>query len=144
MKLSVSEILKKASDMKDDQSRIKWLRSNNSITLESVLRGAFDPGIIWLLPGGSPPYKPNDLVDQHHRLYSETRRFYLFVKGGNPGLKQLRRESLFIELLESVDPEDAKLMIAIKDKTIPYDNITLELVNKAFPGIIREVTNSVK
>jgi len=136
MKLSVSEILKKASEMKNENDRIQWLRNNNSVALESVLRGAFDPRIKWLLPEGAPPYKPNDLVDQQNKLYAEARKLYLFIEGGNPDLKQLRRETLFVELLESVDPEDAKLLLAIKDKHLPYPGVTPDVVTKAFPGIL--------
>lgn len=139
MKLSVSEILKKASLIEDEDQRILWLRQNNSVALESVLRGAYDATIKWLLPEGDPPYKPNDLVDQQHIFYTESRKLYLFIEGGNPNLKQLRREALFIEMLEAVDPEDAKLLLAVKDKKIPYPNITPELVRKAFPGILHEV-----
>lgn len=142
MKIGVAEILKKASEMKDEAARIQWLRQNNNVVLETVLRGAFDPTIKWLLPEGEPPYKPNDLVDQQHRMYSEVRKMYLFIEGGNPNLKQLRRESLFIELLETVDPEDAKLLLAIKDKKLPYPNITPELIRKAFPGILQEETTA--
>lgn len=138
MKLSVAEVLKKASDMTDENQRIQWLRQNNSVALESVLRGAFDPVIKWQLPPGAPPYKPSDIVDQQHRLYTECRKLYLFIEGGNPNLKQIRRESLFIEMLEVIDPEDAKLLIAVKEKTMPYPNITLDLVRKAFPLIISE------
>jgi len=76
------------------------------------------------------------LVDQHHRLFTEARKLYLFVEGGSPNLKQLRRETLFVELLETVDPEDAKLLLAIKDKTLPYPGVTLDIVNQAFPGLI--------
>jgi hypothetical protein len=136
MKLSVAEILKRASEMKDENARVQWLRNNNSVALESVLRGAFDPRIKWLLPEGNPPYKPNDLVDQQNKLYAEARKLYLFIEGGNPNLKQIRRESLFIELLEAVDPEDAKLLLAIKDKHLPYPGVTPEVVSKAFPGIL--------
>ena len=136
MKLSVAEILKRASEMKDEYARVQWLRNNNSVALESVLRGAFDPRIKWLLPEGNPPYKPNDLVDQQNKLYAEARKLYLFIEGGNPNLKQIRRESLFIELLEAVDPEDAKLLLAIKDKHLPYPGVTPEVVSKAFPGIL--------
>jgi hypothetical protein len=138
MKLSISEILKRASEIKDEDTRINWLRQNNSILMEAVLRGAFDPKIKWLLPEGNPPYKPNDLVDQHHRFYTECRKLYLFIEGGNPDLKQLRRETLFLELLETLDPEDAKLLLAIKDKHLPYPGVTVEVVNKAFPGIITQ------
>lgn len=138
MKLSVSEILKKASLIEDENQAINWLRQNNSVALESILRGAFDPAIKWQLPPGAPPYKPNDLVDQQNRLYAECRKLYLFIEGGKPELKQIRREALFIELLEGVDSEDAKLLLAVKEKTIPYPNITPDLVRKAFPHIISE------
>lgn len=136
MKLGIAEILKRASNIEDEVGRINWLRQNFNPTLQMVLRYAYDPKIVWQLPEGAPPYKPNELVDQHHRLYTEARKLYLFIEGGNPNLKPLRREQLFIELLEVVDPEDAKLLLAVKEKTIPYPGITKELINKAFPGIV--------
>lgn len=138
MKLSVSEILRKASNASTDQQRATWLRQNDSQALRVVLIGAFSPHVKWLLPEGEPPYKPCDIVDQHHRLYSEARKMYLFVEGGNPNLTQTRREALFIELIEALDPEDAKLIIAIKDRHMPYPNITKKLVNLTFPGLIPE------
>lgn len=136
MKLSISEILKRASEITDDASRVTWLQQNASTTLQTVLRGAFDPTIKWQLPEGDPPYKPCDLVDQHHRLFTETRKLYLFIEGGNPDLKQTRREHLFIELLEAVDPEDAKLLLAIKEKRLPYPGVTKSIVDQAFPGLL--------
>jgi hypothetical protein len=136
MKLGISEILLKASTITDDAERVGFLRQNQSTVLHMILRGAFDPTIKWALPSGAPPYKPNDLVDQQHRLFTEARKLYLFVEGGSPNLKQLRRETLYVELLETVDPEDAKLLLAIKDKTLPYPGVTLDIVNKAFPGLI--------
>jgi len=136
MKLSVSEILKKASEIPNQDARVDWLRRYDSQALRYVLAGALDPKIKWLLPEGEPPYKPNDIVDQQHRLFTEARKFYLFIEGGNPNLKSLRREALFIELLESLDPADAKLLLAIKDKRMPYPGITTEVANLAFPGLI--------
>jgi len=136
MKLGIAEILSKASAITDDAARIGYLRQNQSTTLHMILRGAFDSTIKWALPSGVPPYKPNDLVDQQHRLFTEARKLYLFVEGGSPNLKQLRRETLYVELLETVDPEDAKLLLAIKDKTLPYPGVTLDIVNQAFPGLI--------
>lgn len=136
MKLSISEILKKASQGATDQDRANTLRAHDTVSLRQVLWTALDPRVKWLLPEGDPPYRPCDLVDQHHRLFTEARKLYLFLENGNPNLKQLRREALFIELLESLDPEDAKLILAAKDKTIPYPGITIEVVNLAFPGLI--------
>jgi hypothetical protein len=139
MKLGISEILRKANDAPDDHARLHILRVNDSPTLRNMLNLALDKNVKWQLPDGIPPYKPNDLVDQHHRMYTEMRKMYLFIEGGSPNLKQLRRETLFIELLESLDPEDAKLVLAAKDKYIPYNNITVELINIAFPGLINNV-----
>ena len=136
MKLSISEILKKASKGVTDQDRANVLRAHDTVSLRQVLWTALDPRVKWLLPEGDPPYRPCDLVDQHHRLFTEARKLYLFLENGNPNLKQLRREALFIELLESLDPEDAKLILAAKDKMIPYPGITIEVVNLAFPGLI--------
>jgi hypothetical protein len=68
-------------------------------------------------------------------LYSEVRRLYLFLEGGNTNLTQLKRESMFIDLLQSIAPEDAELLIAIKEKKLPFDGLTAETVLKAFPGL---------
>ena len=46
----------------------------------------------------------------------------------------LKRETLFIGLLESIDPEDAKVLLAAKDKKLK--GITAAIVNEAFPGLI--------
>ena len=134
MKLGIAEILRKTSEIKDERERILYFRQHASHAVQIILNYAYDPDVVWELPAGAPPYKPNELVDQQHRLYSEVRKLYLFVRGGNPNLKPLRREQLYVELLEVVDPEDAKLLLAIKDKTIPYPGITKEFINKAFPG----------
>ena len=44
--------------------------------------------------------------------------------------------ALFIEMLESVAPADAKLLCAIKEKKLPWKGITPEIVNEAFPGLL--------
>jgi hypothetical protein len=136
MKLGVAEILEKTSGMTSRSDRIRMLQENNSVALQTVLRGAFDPSIKWLLPEGEPPYKPNDLVDQEHIFYHECRKMYLFVEGGNPDLKQLRREALFVQLLETVAAKDAKLLLAIKDKHLPYPGVTPDIIKEAFPGLL--------
>ena len=65
-------------------------------------------------------------------LYSEFRKLRYFIKGQEKGIKPARRESLFIEFLESADPDDAKLLLAIKEKKSPYKGITKNLIKKTF------------
>lgn len=135
MRLSVSEVLERASKMASREDRVRMLKGNESPALRAMLQGAFDPRIVWLLPDSDPPYRENDLPDQQNVLLREYRKMYLFVEGGNPNLKQTRREFLFIELLETLDPQDAKLLLSVKNKHLPYPGVTRDVVLEAFPGL---------
>ena len=139
MKHSISDILKKASNAETDQQRIAVLRQFACPALNAVLQMAYEVKLKILLPPGKPPYTPSPYLDQYNMLMKEVRKFYLFLDpscGGNPNLSKTKREMLFIQMLECIDAEDAKLMIAVKDRTIPYPNITRILVNEAFPGLL--------
>lgn len=138
MRLGIFQVLEQASKLKGTEEKINFLRANNSAALQIILKYAFDPTIVWDLPTGAPPFKPCPYPAQEMRLMTETRRLYLFIKGGNPNLTKLKRESLYIELLESIHPEDANLLNAVKDKKIPYKGITAKLVKDTFPGLIVE------
>jgi len=138
MRVGVAEFLEKVGKLKKKEEKIAALQHNDSFVIRTILQGAFDPKIKWALPEGTPPYKPNELVDQENVLIRECRRLVHFVEGGNPGLKQLRRETLFVEMLESVAPKDAILLCAIKDKKLPFKGITVDIVKEAFPGLIAD------
>ena len=61
----------------------------------------------------------------------------MFLEGGNPNLKQAKREQIFIQMLETVSADDASLLLAMKNKKSPYKNITKSIINEAFPGLIK-------
>lgn len=134
----VYEILEKVSKIARNQDKINALRENDCFALRVVLQGAFDPAVQWLLPPGKPPYKVSELVDQQNVLYREARKITYFVKGFADDLPQVRRESMFIEFLESLDPKDADLICSIKEKKLPFKNITQAIVKEAFPDLIPE------
>lgn len=137
MKHSISEILSACSKLGTTKEKVAFLQQNDSLTLRVLLQYALDYRVEWLLPHGAPPYKPCEYLDQEARLFQETRKFNLFVRGGeHPDMHPIRREQLFIQFLEGLDPEDAKLMCSVKDKKIPYTGINASLVNAAFPGLI--------
>jgi hypothetical protein len=138
MRLGIFQILEKAAEQKAVADRIAVLHENNSAALQTILKYAYDPAIVWDLPEGTPPYKPCPYPAQEMRLFAEVRRLYLFIKGGNPNLNKLRRETLFIELLESIHPDDAKVLIAIKDKKLPHKSLNMKVIKEAFPGLIEE------
>lgn len=136
MKMSVYEILKKADELENLQERKAFLLQHDTPAVQTILRCVYDPNIKFLLPKGKAPYKPTEFDRQEGRLYSEIRKMYLFIEGGNPNLSQVKREQIFIELLESIDRNDAELLVAVKDKKLPFKNITRNLVEKTYPGLI--------
>jgi len=117
-----------------EEEQVKCLQANDVDAIKIILKACFDPNIEFLLPEGEPPYTPTDLDDQENMLYRESRKLHHFIRGGNDNLPQIKREKMFIDLLESVTPEDAKLLVSIKDKKLPY-SISPSTVLKAYPGL---------
>ena len=69
-------------------------------------------------------------------LRKEWTKLYNFVKGGNDSLSQLRRETMFINILELLHPKDAEILVLVKDKRLTERyNITLPIVQEAYPDI---------
>ena len=103
--------------------------------LEKVLMWAFSDRITSKLPEGKTPYKPNDAPASdlsETALRFEFRKFKYFVTNEVPAL---RRESMWIELLEGIPAKEAELMELVKDKVWPFKNITKEIAQKAFPNV---------
>ena len=94
----------------------------------------FDDRIVFELPEGAPPYKePEDMLDNTGGLYQEFRKFYVFTKNQkSANMKQMKRETIFIQMLESLHPDEAKLLLSMKDKKMPYKGITKKLVVDAY------------
>lgn len=139
MATGLAEILKAANDQETKAARIQYLKDNSSAALKKVLGFAYDPVIEWRLPETSPPYTPQPKeADLQNVLIAEIRKLNVFVNHNDYlNIKPLARERQYIQLLESVDPDDAQLLIAIKNRTMPSfaANITKAVVAEAFPGI---------
>ena len=66
----------------------------------------------------------------------ESKSFYYFIKGGNDGLSTIRRETLFINILEGLHPLEAEILCLVKDKKLSDKyKITKEIVAEAYPDI---------
>jgi len=109
-----------------------------------VLHATFHPEVKFLLPEGAPPFTKLDKgVDAQGTLYREAKRLYIFIDGLAPEVHQLKRETLFVQMLEALDPDDADLILGMKDKKMIYPGITYELVAATFPGLLPERTERV-
>ena len=77
--------------------------------------------------------------DQQGRttIRREVKNFYHFVKGGNDGMNNMRRESMFINILQGLHPLEAEIVCLVKDKKLSDKyKITREIVEEAYPDIV--------
>lgn len=124
----IPDILK---EINEDPTLLKSTYANNA-ALGIIFRHAFIEEQKFKLPETDPPYKE----DQAHEtmaatnLYTELRRLYIFTR---EDLTKIRRESLFIQLLEGVAKDEAKLLLAIKNQELTklYKKITKKVVTEA-------------
>ena len=138
-RLLLSEVLRKVSNAKTKQEKINLLRKYNSNALRQVMIINFDDSLISLMPEGEVPYTPNDAPPgtDHTRLEHEYKGLYRFFKGGAK-LPSMKRESMFVQLLEGLSAEEAELLVLVKDGRMndQYKRITKAVISEAFPSII--------
>jgi hypothetical protein len=123
----VTEMLE---DIQSDPTRINNYKDSN--ILKFVFEHAFNPDKKFVLPEGNPPYKEDSapIGMSPANLIMEVKKFYVFCR---TDLNAVRRETLFVQLLENVHPTEAVLLLAIKDQTLSkmYKKITHKLVYDA-------------
>jgi hypothetical protein len=139
MVVSISEVINKACELKTREEKVNWLRKNNSVPLRNILICMYDKQKIkFLVPNTPPPYNPSKSHESQGALIREVRKLKYIIDGmGGENVNKLKREQIFIEMLETVDPADADIlckMIAQK----PLKGLTPKLINEAFGPIITE------
>ena len=136
----IHEILELVSEQRTKAKRVDILREYRDDSLTAVLIWNFDERVQSAIPDGQVPYEPNDVPvgTDHTSLRREWKTLYHFIKGGNDTLSSLRRESMFIQLLEGLHPKEAEIICLIKDKELDsvYPKVTLDIVKEAFPDIV--------
>jgi hypothetical protein len=137
-KMTIPELLTHISEL-PAAKKVSALKQIADLTpeLKTVLKYTFHKNILFELPKGVPPYKAMETPENwgHNRLPKELRKFQYFVTGTT--LNPIKRESIFIEVLETVSPEEAKLVLMMKDKKLTYKGITRKLIEEALPEILQ-------
>ena len=135
---SVAEIFSEASKLKAKKDKIEFLSQYKfRKDLEHIVKGAYHPAIVWLVPDGPLPEGVEfsdvpavDLADD--RLVRAYRQFRYLVKGG-PEMTRAKREDMYLNILRSVHVSEAKLLMGIVGKKIPYKGMTRTLMLEIFP-----------
>jgi hypothetical protein len=163
----VFEILNLVSKQRTNIKKVEILKKYADPSLKAIFIWNFDESVISALPEGIVPYssvgeqnsfsgtlseKIEDAVGKMSEMGSnslgsqdqgfssirkEYTRFYNFVRGGNDGLSSLRRETMFINILEGLHPLEAEIVCLVKDKKLQTKyKITKEIVAQAYPEIV--------
>ena len=73
----------------------------------------------------------------HTTIRRESKNFYHFVRGGNDTMNAIRRETMFINILQGLHPLEAEIICLIKDGNLSdVYKITREVVEQAYPNIV--------
>ena len=162
----IFEVLQVVCKQRTKAKKIEALRKFDHPALRSVLIWNFDTSLVSMLPDGDVPYasageqtaysgqlsdKIGDAVSKMNEIGSQSlgsqdqgrttirkeyKIFYNFLKGGNDGLSKIRRETMFINLLEGLHPLEAEILCLCKDKKLDTKyKLTQAIIAEAYPNI---------
>ena len=134
----VHEVLDLMNSQRTKAKKIEVLKEYEDPALKAILIWNFDQTVVSMIPEGTVPYNKNEVPvgTDHTSLRREWRNLYHFVKGGNDSLSSMRRETMFIQMLEGLHPEEAKIICLVKDKDLESKySITYDIVRQAYPDI---------
>jgi len=136
----LSEVLTKVHGAKTKAQKIKILQEEDCLALRQICQWSFNPKIESELPSGTPPFIENEAPEgtEHMLLRTEGNSLWHFVKTNNksadPNLQSTVRERMFIRLLEGLHKDEAKLLCAVKEKSLHqiYKGLSTAVVSEAF------------
>ena len=134
----IFEILDLVSQQRTREKRIQILKEYETDSLKSIFIWNFDDTVVSMIPEGEVPYKQNEVPigTDHTSLRREYQQLYHFVKGGNDSLTTIRRETMFIQILEGLHPREAEILCLVKDKKLSTKyKVDLDLIKEAYPDI---------
>jgi hypothetical protein len=160
----IFEILELASKQRSNAKKVEVLKTYEHDSIKTIFIWNFDETVVSLVPEGDVPYADaseqtvysGTLSDNIKKeisggesatgqdldgrgktsLRREYQNLYHYVKGGNNGLNNIRREMMFINLLRGLHPKEAEVLILTKDKKLTDKyKVTFENVKEAYPDI---------
>jgi hypothetical protein len=137
---NILETLELVGKAKTREEKRQVLADRDNFATRALLQLNYHPDVKWHLPAGAPPYTPGQVADSTpNSLHFEVKKLDYYVDPSPHDLPMLRRESMFVELLERVDPNDAKLIIAVKDRKLSYKGLSYKLVKDTWPDLLPDI-----
>ena len=159
----VFEVLNVVCKQRTTAKKVEALKKFEHASLKALFIWNFDDTVISMLPPGEVPYSSlkdeqntsgtlSTRIDQQSAsmrfnntvnanqgfttLRREYTKLYNFIRGGNDQLNGLRRETMFIQILEGLHPLDAEILCLVKDKLLQTKyKLTRQTISDAYPDI---------
>tara|TARA_B100001057_G_scaffold342181_1_gene343073 strand:+ start:179 stop:652 length:474 start_codon:yes stop_codon:yes gene_type:complete len=132
----MSEVLTKVNNAKTKDKKIAVLKEHDSEPLRMLIKASFDPNIEWVLPEGNVPFKANEAPEgtEHTLLSQEVRKIWHFIKGADNQTPRMKKETMFIQMLEGLHKSEAEVLCHVKDKVLhqKYKGLSDNVVKTAF------------
>jgi hypothetical protein len=136
-KMTLPEIFKHISELPASR-RADALKKIGSLVenVKILLHYTYHKNVKMALPEGIPPYKQLDIPESMgiNQLTGEIRRLHYFLPSAK--INPIKREKMFIEMLESLSAEEAKLLLMVRNKKLEYKGFNRKLVEEVFPEIL--------
>lgn len=155
------EVLELACKQKSKAKKIEVLKEYRHDSIIAVFLWNYVPSLKSAIPPGDVPFSAYKELEVGNDTLSETvakqiddrfgdtfgsnqkttiryeyNRFYNFIVGGNDTLSKIRRETMFINLLEGLHPKEAEIIILVKDKALARKYpLSFDLIKEAYPDV---------
>jgi len=144
--LFVNEILDIIKKTPDKAKKIELLKQNDCQALRQIMYANFAENIKFRLPPGKTPYKPLDVPVgmAATNLYKMARQIYLFIENSSAKLTQMKVESLWVNMLENVQKDEAIVLESMRNKAFEKDyDLSRDVVEAAYFGLLPAAPASV-
>ena len=134
---TIYETLEKIDKLKQHKRKVDQLKDAGDFVVLTIIQGAYNKNIKFNMPPGAPPYEINEGAEEKEVTKKALGIMVQTVMDTN--IVQWKREKIFTDFLKSINPQDAELVIAMKDKDLTsiFPTINKELAQEAFPKYVK-------
>lgn len=132
------EVFELVTAAKNIDKRVELLQKYSTFAIKTILQANFKSTVVFDLPEGIPPYRKDAGVAGLQVKNIEKSIYDLKYLTKTANVDKIKKETIFIRLLETCHPKDSEIIIAMKDKKLNelYKGITEATVRKAFPNLL--------
>jgi len=145
-RLSIPELLEKLEG-KSTKEKSELLRENDTRALRQILYLAFSKDVEINLPNDRPELKSKSIPEGlgETNLFQQARKLRIFIKGtGYDHLTDLKRETIFIQILESLSSSESELLLQLLVDKKLQSSLEYIDVSSSFPGLLPEIKKPKK